>query len=589
MGLVNLQTNLKSLRFGKDRKGGGNSNQPYIKSNIPSGRSSDVFAGGGSDFLLRGGTLTPQRIVDDTSRITQMFFDTKSPNGFLFTAKQNLLSRISTSPNGEDGRALNNGIYLPTSTILQTAGNPIGLHLNKQGIDPFKGLNGGNGVFGLFDRVDPLGNPYYTDIVNRNNQETNDNRLIKIYNRLLTNSGETVIEEYQGGPQSILGIGKTQIRRSEKTNEYTGKTPGTFEFENYNSTKFKDKRPIGETINGNLLNVSLKGEGSIIKNRLGVSFKWYNKYKELLQASNTISLGTIGINNESLLNDTLDSLTNTLTTFPSPEDLRKDIPRNEIISKTIYVDSLNIKRIEERIHLGDPGNSKGSTTEALDKINFKKLYKSEEPQSENTNDLVKFRIGVIDNDNPSLKTYIHFRAFIDSFSDSYSSSWDTQQYTGRGEKFYNYSSFDRDINLSWTVVAQSQPELIQMYKKLNYLASTLTPDYSNSGYMRGNLITLTVGGYLYEQPGFISSLTLDTPQESPWDIGRDPETGEFDSNVKELPLMIKVSGVKFTPIHQFAPKLQQNGFNGIGGNISKYGKERFIALSNGQNTNYSII
>jgi hypothetical protein len=39
-----------------------------------------------------------------------------------------------------------------------------------------------------------------------------------------------------------------------------------------------------------------------------------------------------------------------------------------------------------------------------------------------------------------------------------------------------------------------------MYKKLNYLASICAPDYSANGYMRGNIITLTIGGYFYEQP-----------------------------------------------------------------------------------------
>ena len=34
-----------------------------------------------------------------------------------------------------------------------------------------------------------------------------------------------------------------------------------------------------------------------------------------------------------------------------------------------------------------------------------------------------------------------------------------------------------------------------MYQKLNYLASTLAPDYSDVGYMQGNLITLTMGGW----------------------------------------------------------------------------------------------
>ena len=37
MGLIDLKTNLKSLRYGNDQLGGGNSGQPYIKTPIPEG------------------------------------------------------------------------------------------------------------------------------------------------------------------------------------------------------------------------------------------------------------------------------------------------------------------------------------------------------------------------------------------------------------------------------------------------------------------------------------------------------------------------------------------------------------------------
>jgi hypothetical protein len=37
VGLINLTTNLKSLRYGKDQLGGGYSGQPYIKASIPEG------------------------------------------------------------------------------------------------------------------------------------------------------------------------------------------------------------------------------------------------------------------------------------------------------------------------------------------------------------------------------------------------------------------------------------------------------------------------------------------------------------------------------------------------------------------------
>ena len=37
MPLVDLVTDLKSLRYGKDTPGGGNSGQPYIQAKIPDG------------------------------------------------------------------------------------------------------------------------------------------------------------------------------------------------------------------------------------------------------------------------------------------------------------------------------------------------------------------------------------------------------------------------------------------------------------------------------------------------------------------------------------------------------------------------
>ena len=96
MGIVDLRTDLKSIKFGKDVVGGGNSNQPYVVRDIPESFQ-DVGRTGGPDFLLRGGTLLPRRIINDTSRMVQMLFDFKSPNGPLFIAKQNVLSL--TNPN----------------------------------------------------------------------------------------------------------------------------------------------------------------------------------------------------------------------------------------------------------------------------------------------------------------------------------------------------------------------------------------------------------------------------------------------------------------------------------------------------------
>ena len=223
---------------------------------------------------------------------------------------------------------------------------------------------------------------------------------------------------------------------------------------------------------------------------------------------------------------------------------------------------------------------------ALDEITALPMYETTNGAPDTNyaiNDLVKFRIAVINNEGGGKKSvYIHFRAFIDSFTDNYNASWNDLKYVGRGDSFYNYSGFKRNINMSFTVAVQSKAELIPMYKKLNYLASSLAPDYSENGFMRGNLVRLTVGGYIYEQHGIINSLNYSIPTESPWEIGIDntDSVSTFDSSVKELPLIIKVSGFSFTPLQNFLPRKAQ---------YDNQSATRYISLAAGGDSNYNDV
>jgi hypothetical protein len=124
---------------------------------------------------------------------------------------------------------------------------------------------------------------------------------------------------------------------------------------------------------------------------------------------------------------------------------------------------------------------------------------------------------------------------------------------GRGDKFYNYTGFSRDINFTFQVHPQSRAEMRSIYQKLNLLAASLAPDYRN-GYMKGNLIRLTIGDYLYIVPGFISSLTYTIPEESAWEIALNSPEGGGDYGLMETPKYFDVS-VAFTAIHDFAPQL----------------------------------
>ena len=74
MGLIDLKTDLKSLKYSKDRIGGGSSKQPFVQKSIPDGFNA-VGNTGGLDVLTRGGSLVFQKTADDVSRLTKMFFD----------------------------------------------------------------------------------------------------------------------------------------------------------------------------------------------------------------------------------------------------------------------------------------------------------------------------------------------------------------------------------------------------------------------------------------------------------------------------------------------------------------------------------
>jgi hypothetical protein len=630
MSIVSQKTSLKSLRYGKDRIGGGSSNQPYIKSEIPN-NSSSLDRSGGVDFLLRGGILTPSRAAKDVSRLTKMFFDFKSPNGVLFTAKQNLLSRtgVKTQASG----ILNEGAYLPTSTILQAAGNAFGTHLNKQGLNPFRNTSpdATNGIFGLRD---PLGLPVYSQII-KNIQSPRNNRLVQLANNKLnvsisplpranlglsglifSNIGSAVsnilslspqissnpneILKYGGGPGSTLGVGKTTIKRYTDTQQgIKNSKDSKYESKYYGITPFqteinKLKNPVVLETGKSIPTITSKQGIFTLRN----SYLYSNTNGGLDFAKNPNFKGKYYTLDSKTIFEKTSSKDSTQVSDFRVNLLTQQNTGNKknILSKSI---DYSKKNIENRVNLGNPGRRNKNVTsytqglgEPLDKITSTPLYQSSKGNHrEDKNDLVKFSIGIINNNSPNLRTYIHFRAFLDSMDDNYAADWNSFKYMGRGESFYRYNGFTRSINLSWTVAAQSKEELIPMYQKLNYLASSLTPDYSKNGYMRGNLAVLTVGGYLFEQPGVINSINYSIPTESPWEIGINDEQGDKfgnDPTVKELPHIIRVTGFNFIPIHTFVPRIQQNVYNGAGNldNTKLLGNERYIALSNGANTNY---
>ena len=567
MPLIDLKTDLKSLKYGKDTPGGGYSGQPYIQAKIPDGLEPKS-----PDFILRGGYLTVGDSLTDIKRLTKMFFDLKSPNGLFFIAKQNVLSNsaVRTQTSG----ILNEGIYTPLNTLAQAGVIAFGSHLNKQGTNPFAET-------GAYANNDNL----YGVRIN-NTQRPEDNRLYQLMNgKLVGNNAQgpdpAYVMRYAGGPGSVLGVGRTVIRFGKDSKTPLTKFPNAFNFISDSTVTGKSTLPNNWVFSANLIksvnvNTAIADPKVPITNKNQVQQPKIQDFRKILRAN-------LGINTAAGKQATNSGATPDAPVYSGPD--AKNYEQNFNFTDPGQRSGKSYANYSRGVLLTNGSGNPTTLAGAVDKINALPIYRSETMNiSDATNDFVKFVIAPIDNNNPAFSTFMHFRALLDSFNDSYNASWNSTKYLGRGENFYTYDSFTRTVALSFTVAAQSKQELIPMYKKLNYLASQLTPDYSPSGYMRGPLVKLTVGGYLYEQPGFIQDLSYDLITDAPWEIAIN-ETGGVDPTVKQLSQMVKVTSFTFVPIHTFAPQKQGLGFDNLGFNNTQ-GDQRYIALEDGSTTNY---
>jgi hypothetical protein len=511
MGLVNLKTDLKSLRYGNDRPGGGSSGQPYITTPIPNGLTAN-----GPDFLLRQGAL--EASLTDSERLFKFFFDPLSPKGLLFATKQIALERQNPAVPGGLNR-----IYLPTSTISQAGSNAVGGHLNRQGLDPFT-----PGYFTLGAESDG----YFKFTLNKDTQD-NTGRLSELFNVKIAGGGaiaalgfnarefniSTDSEfsiSYSGGPNSILGLGRTNIKLAgdgsgsprDRTNTYKPSSDLTqnlnqvYTFDNgllANQTPFIEKKStslIGITDYRKQINNSI---GVVLPETDYKSFNREDKYGTSKTVYSVPPLSRYNPN-DSLFLDELNS------TYPQTS---ADVPENLV----------NL-------------------------------------------DLIKFFFEVIDPEDSTTNVgseFLFFRAYLNSIGDNFKGDWQPYRYVGRAENFYRYTGFSRDVSLSFIIYAHSRAEMLPLYQKLNKLIGTTTPRYAGNGYMLGNFVKLTVGTYFNSVPGIINNINLKPSFEAGWDINRYNEDGEpipttdKDYYVGQIPRMIEVD-ITFTPIHDFAPQ-----------------------------------
>lgn len=515
------------MKFGNDRPGGGSSGEPYVITPKGFKWSPSNF----DDGLIRDGIVgATTRTAADVVRITKFFTD--FPKGPLFIAKQVGLQLTNPLLEHREDRNTSNifnkiqndigptRIYnLGVNTLAQVAGFAFGQHFVRHGISP---------VMNDKDK--------YFSIVKSNN-ELGNNRLVKNLIRLSKPGSDTdPISEYKSGPGSSLGIGKTTINR-------------------YETSLLSSTNPA---VLNSFIPYSVQDLYNI-NNKTGEEI--FQPHPEKAQTA--------------VLNNAMADETN--ATLNVREDDFRKIKALKYNADIPYSDYFTYK-IERRIGVGSARGSDKSRKDytiddplSSDRINSVSLYYADSPVGNGTTtdvngiiidkkairDLIKFRIEAVDNDNPLYSVWLIFRAYITNMVDNMKATWNPYSYTGRGEIFYRYQDFKPSFSFDLMIAAQSRSEMKPLYQKLNYLKSLLAPDYNSNNKMRGSFVKLTVGDYMYRQPGFINDLDISIDDNYSWEIAlQEPENERgvgTDSDMHELPMILKCS-ISFTPVFDFLPR-----------------------------------
>ena len=570
--LIDLRTDLKSLRYGNDK--------PYVTKDINNPPSSNQT---GMQILKR---------VDDVSRIAQMLVDRP---GLKFIGNQALLQQVNIQDKLQKSRdkgktfagaLLQQGLSTVTqtakivgSTLAQVPVNGTGTHFvygfrtdtylqpsggnNRSAFAQFFGAGGVEGaplaLKGELIEGEVISN-FGTKVSNTEFKVDIESKYDydEYFNKPRTGN-EGKINAQAGKPVTISGSKETTATPGVITpqNLITNSLPNTDVTGSFTNpaeelglvqptiSTYKKETPYGKN-SSNYLN------GTAEFTTTGSVF-----YTEEVGEETGVKLEVLPINQIDLT-----TRENTNSEIITSEQFVKD----KYNSQDKYYEQQKGRKIggseknivkEVRVNIGNQGkitfdrskygNTDPDTQDALNKLNESSTRIDGTAAAR---DLAKFYFEII---TPDGSQFLHFRAFIDSIDDSYNADWQGFKYVGRAENFYTYGGFERDISISFKIAAATRAEMKPLYRKMVYLASSTAPTYGGQGFMRGTLARMTVGSYFSQLPGVITSVKYSLIQDMPWEISmQSPEQGG-DSDVQELPMGLQCN-VSYKVIHDFAPQ-----------------------------------
>ena len=554
--------NANKLPFGRDTPGGGDSGQPFVVRSIDQRWSPSNMTDSLTPF---GAVTTVTRTLKDVERVSKFMYT--STMGPMFLLKQTGLQAMNpnTSANAYnfDKKIIDTQIYNPLglNTLAQVGVVGAGLHFKKHGLLP------------EFSKQDS-----YEKII-KDKEEAGDNRMRSLVVQLAKEDTNHILK-YAGGPESFFGIGSTTINRYSQVmktsyirdNEVRSSIQVN---QGFIYLPMETLRSIGGTAGENESRVyTFKPSSTDLTATADIPQVPSETVEFDLRKDDFREFKNIAVRDVDFSGNA-----NKYYTLPSSKyrklnlETRIGVPR--VRTPQQRVDYTSEANTADRINAISLYYAAGPAESTVD-INGNAVNNKDLPNS-NIRDIIKFRIKILDNDKrPSGRgnnfgVYIVFRAYISNIRRNIVSKWDAYKYVGRGESFYAYDGFTETITYSFVIAASSRAEMKPLYQKLNYLISSMAPDYRDN-LMRGNIAELTIGDFVLYQPGIITNFDMNIDEDSNWEIAlQEPDTGltGTDTDMHELPQLIKCN-MTFIPIYNFLPrKSSEAPFIGIDGLTEK--------------------
>ena len=537
----------KSELYGHDITFGGYGDDPdglktYKKPHIIRDMDSNWGFGSGFDEgAFRGGFLTlTNRALLDVVRNTKHIIEDPI-KGLLWGLKQIGLQasnpKVETEMTflGRRTRVFNLGVGLLVNMLT----GPFGIKLYRHGI--LNGIGEGDSTYEKAVKSHGGINPYDSTRAEYTPPSVGvgkggGNRLSMLKDELLAFGGEDIAKttlvmtglpySYKGetidllsgiaGPKSLYGIGRTRIRRWEKT----------------------DQHMTGDGIEENIPDTVGGGRSSLLAKYAAAShFTLYSEAEKMDAGETSYNDFRRQVRDDSMTTNELNFLGDTET---APyEEFNREVrfgytPYTANRDRSMFNTNPNTDGTTNM----DPWNSDHPT--------FDDEYGSGEVDERESGlrDMIKCIVEDIHTEKK-----VRFRSYITDIIDTISPTWQASSYIGRPDAVHSYQNTSRTMSFTLTLAAQSRSGMHGMYKRVNYLMGLCYPHLGNGEpedavkeAMLAPFIKLTIGDWLYKCPGFFTEITATIDNKYPWEINLEKEV-----EVAQLPHMVQLS-ISFTVI-----------------------------------------